>query len=167
MPIEERDGEVHLRMSRGRSMFLVLSFGVGALIGVTLILSPPIDSPIYRLMLLCGTVFFAAFFVTAVRGMRSAEPTFTADENGLSHRRFGLIRWEDVTSMLVSKDQRGPSLTLEVADRHPYNERLSNGPLGIFFKKAKGSLLAGPRRLFGTTPEEIKGGFERVAGRTF
>lgn len=168
MPVEEHGGAVYLRMSPGRLVFTVFSFSMGVLAGIFLAIFPPFDSLVYRLLVLSGVLFCGAFLLAAARRLRADEPSFKADAIGLHQRVLGTILWQDVTAMSTGAGPYGPTLMVEVSDRDKYNERLPKGVRGLFYKRRpKEPFLQIPTRLFGANPEDIKAGFERVAGRSF
>jgi hypothetical protein len=74
-----------------------------------------------------GAVLFLGAGALAIPGRRIAwarEPFLVVESDGLRHRTLGLIPWDDIKALSISRGPLGASLHIDVVDQDAYPARI-------------------------------------------
>jgi hypothetical protein len=106
------------RKLRRAQVVLILTSAGGLVFAVV---AHPLQDRILGAALFLGT---GALAVAGRRVLRGHEPFLVVETDGLRHRTLGLIPWDDIKALPISRGPLGVSLHIDVVDQDVYLARV-------------------------------------------
>jgi hypothetical protein len=94
-----------------RHLIVLMLVSIGGL--VFAVVAHPLQDRILGAALFLGT---GALAVAGRRILRGREPFLVVESDGLRHRTLGLIPWDDIKALPISRGPLGVSLHIDVVD---------------------------------------------------
>jgi hypothetical protein len=108
--------------------------------------------------------------IAGYRNLRGREPFLVVESDGLRHRTLGLIPWDDIKALPISRGPLGASLHIDVVDRDAYLARVPSRflRLGMRLDAATGRIPFGiSEAALPFSAELLRNVIEERAGRTW
>jgi hypothetical protein len=134
---------------------------------VLAVVAQPLSVRIVGAVLFVGT---GALLIAGARIMRIPEPILIVANDGLRHRTLGLIPWDDIKALPISRGPLGASLHIDVVDQDAYLGRVSSrfGRLLLRRDAATGRIPLGiSEAALPFSAELLRDLIEERAGRTW